>query len=135
MMTTRTTVRTLSRPWTGPPIARVCCDSVGGGPSGTGPVDVYRETPRGATCSMGHDQSGAALDLRDYLGIGTFNLVCVLAGMGLGWWADASVGLTPVLTLLGLVAGVGVGVWGSWLRLRPLLRDGVAGPGNGTDHG
>ena len=62
---------------------------------------------------MGHDQSGAALDLRDYLGIGTFNLVCVLAGMGLGWWADASVGLTPVLTLLGLVAGVGVGVWGS----------------------
>lgn len=84
---------------------------------------------------MGHDHSEATLELRDFLGIGTFNLVCVLVGMGLGWWADASTGLTPVLTLLGLAIGVGVGVLGSWLRLRPLLRDGVAGDPNGTDHG
>ncbi len=135
-MTTTTLVEAPRQTWTGPREAPADAgDSVGRGPSGTGPVDVYRETPRGATCSMGHDQSEATLDLRDYLGIGTYNLVCVLGGMGLGWWADASWGLTPLLTLLGLAVGVGVGVLGSWLRLRPLLRDDVAGDRDGTDHG
>ena len=43
--------------------------------------------------------------------------------MGLGWWADSPAGLTPVLTLLGLALGVAVGILGTWLRLRPLLRD------------
>jgi hypothetical protein len=75
------------------------------------------------------------LGVGDLLSIGSFNLVCVLGGMGLGWWADASTGLTPVLTLLGLALGVGVGVLGSWWRIRPLLQGRVAGEDDGTDDG
>ena len=74
--------------------------------------------------------------ISDFVGIGSYNLVCILGGLGLGWWADASTGLTPVLTLLGLAVGVAVGVLGTWLRLRPLLRSGgVAGDNHGPDHG
>ena len=78
--------------------------------------------------------SGSGLGLGEFLGIGSFNLTCIFGGMGLGWWADASFGLTPVLTLLGLALGVVVGVLGTWLRLRPLLRgSGVAGEHHGPD--
>ncbi len=84
---------------------------------------------------MGRDHSGDTLGLGDVLTIGSFNLVCVLGGFGLGWWADSSTGRTPVLTLLGLAAGVAVGVGGTWLRLRPFLRDGVAGDQDRTDDG
>ena len=76
----------------------------------------------------------SGLGISDFLGIGSYNLACILGFMGLGWWADASFGLTPVLTLLGLALGVAVGVLGTWLRLRPLLRDGgVAGDHHGSD--
>jgi F0F1-type ATP synthase assembly protein I len=84
---------------------------------------------------MSHDQSRDGLGVGDFLSIGSFNLVCVLGGMGLGWWADAATGLTPVLTLLGLALGVGVGVLGSWLRLRPLLQERVAGEDDEADDG
>jgi hypothetical protein len=84
---------------------------------------------------MSHDQARDGLGVGDFLSIGSYNLVCVLGGMGLGWWADASTGLTPVLTLLGLAVGIGVGVLGTWLRLRPLLQDGVAGEDDGADDG
>jgi len=70
---------------------------------------------------MGLDQSGPSLGFGEFLGIGTYNLVCVLAGMGAGWWADEVTGLVPVLTLAGLAAGVVLGVVGTWLRIRPLL--------------
>lgn len=73
---------------------------------------------------MSHDQSG--LDFRDFLSIGGFVVTCLLIGLGLGWWADARLGLTPALTLLGLAAGVAAGITGTWFRIRPLLSD--AGP-------
>jgi hypothetical protein len=74
------------------------------------------------------------LGIAEFVGIGSYNLACILGFMGLGWWGDASFGLTPVLTLLGLALGVAVGVLGTWLRLRPLLRGGgVAGDHHGPD--
>ncbi|MBA3575654.1 MAG: AtpZ/AtpI family protein [Pseudonocardiales bacterium] len=67
--------------------------------------------------------------LVDLLTLGGYTLVCVVAGLGLGWWADSATGLTPVLTLLGLAVGVGVAVFGTWVRVRPLLDDGAEANG------
>ena len=63
--------------------------------------------------------------LVDLLTIGGYALGCVLAGLGLGWWADSATDLTPALTLLGLALGVGAAVVGTWVRIRPLLDDGA----------
>lgn len=62
--------------------------------------------------------------LVDLLTLGGFTLGCVLAGLGLGWWADSATEFTPVLTLLGLALGIAVAVFGTWVRVRPLLDDG-----------
>lgn len=76
---------------------------------------------------MSHGSGDSGPSLVDLLTLGAFNLVCVVAGLGLGLWADSSTELTPVLTLVGLAVGVGVGVFGTWVRIRPLLDDGAAG--------
>ncbi len=85
---------------------------------------------------MQHDDHGPSLGVADFLSIGSYNLVCILVGMGLGWWADSSTGATPVLTLAGLAVGVAAGVVGTWLRIRPLLGAGANGdtdrPNNGS---
>lgn len=80
-------------------------------------------------------RGGPSLGIADFVSIGSYNLVCVLLGMGLGWWADTASGLTPILTLTGLALGVAVGVLGSWLRIRPLLAGSAAGGIDGTDDG
>lgn len=81
---------------------------------------------------MGLDKSEPSLGFGEFLGISTYNLVCVVAGMALGWWADAAVGSTPVLTLVGLAAGVVVGVVGTWLRIRTLLQQPTDGEPRGS---
>ena len=79
--------------------------------------------------------AGSGLGPWHFLGIGTYNLACLLLGMGLGWWADAFAGSTPVLTLAGLAAGVAVGVLGTWWRVRPLLGGPDADEPNQADDG
>ena len=90
---------------------------------------------------MSHDESMSGLDFRDFLTIGSFVVTCMLLGLGAGWWVDARLGTTPVLTLVGLTVGVAAGVTGTWFRIRPLLIDGGAhsgprqGPPPGTPNG
>lgn len=79
---------------------------------------------------MSHDESMSGLDFRDFLTIGSFVVTCLLLGLGAGWWVDARLGTTPVLTLLGLAVGVATGITGTWFRIRPLLGD--AGGHSGT---
>ena len=78
---------------------------------------------------MSHDESMSGLDFRDFLTIGSFVVTCMLLGLGAGWWVDARLGTTPVLTLVGLTVGVAAGVTGTWFRIRPLLTDGGAHSG------
>lgn len=69
------------------------------------------------------DQPARQLDIWTLVGIGTYNVACLLAGLGLGWLADARLDTTPGLTLTGLAAGIAAGVGGSWLRVRGFLHD------------
>ena len=57
------------------------------------------------------------------IGLGSYNVGCLLAGMGLGWAADSRWETSPALTLAGLLVGIGAGVLGSRLRIRTFLDD------------
>jgi ATP synthase protein I len=46
-----------------------------------------------------------------YLGVGSSLAATVLAGSGLGYWADRRLGTEPWLLLLGGGLGIGVGLW------------------------
>jgi F0F1-type ATP synthase assembly protein I len=69
------------------------------------------------------DQRGRPLDVWLLVGLGSFNVACLLAGFGVGWFADSRLDTTPVLTLLGLAAGITLGVVGSWFRIKDFLHD------------
>ncbi len=62
------------------------------------------------------------LGLAGLAGLGFGNAVCLGAGLFLGHVADARFGTTPVLVLVGLVSGLGLGVGGSFLQIRRYLR-------------
>lgn len=72
---------------------------------------------------MNDDGAKPTLDPWALLGIGALNVGCLLAGMGLGWFVDSRLHTMPVFTLVGLVCGIAAGVAGSWVRIRPFLRD------------
>lgn len=62
------------------------------------------------------------MDVWTLVGIGSYNVGCLLGGFGVGWVADDRYDTTPVLTLAGLAAGIALGVLGTWLRVRRFLR-------------
>ncbi len=53
--------------------------------------------------------------------IGFVLLVTTLAGVGLGYWADQRLGTLPILVLVGLFAGMGVGARAVWLLISRFL--------------
>lgn len=46
-----------------------------------------------------------------FAGWGLFIAMCVGGGMAGGWFVDQALGTLPVFLFLGLLAGVGAGVW------------------------
>jgi F0F1-type ATP synthase assembly protein I len=72
---------------------------------------------------MNDDRARSTVSLWTLVGIGTYTVVCLLAGMGLGWFVDARVHTFPAFTLAGLGCGIAAGVVGTWVRIRPFLRD------------
>ena len=69
------------------------------------------------------EQPAKSLNVWTLVGIGSYNVGCLLAGFGLGWFCDDRLGTTPVLTLVGLACGIAIGVVGTWLRVRGFLRE------------
>lgn len=69
------------------------------------------------------DQPAQPLSIWTLVGIGTYNLTCLLAGLALGWLADARFDTTPAWTLLGLGGGIAAGIGGTWLRVKAFLHD------------
>jgi Putative F0F1-ATPase subunit Ca2+/Mg2+ transporter len=53
-----------------------------------------------------------------YMGIGMLNAICLVLGGGLGWLLDHVLGTLPIFLLLGLLAGVALGVLGTRAELR-----------------
>jgi hypothetical protein len=72
---------------------------------------------------MDDDRPGSPLSLWGLVGIGAYNGVCLVAGFGLGWFIDGRVHTTPAFTLAGIGCGIVAGGVGTWLRIRPFLRD------------
>jgi hypothetical protein len=68
------------------------------------------------------DDDTGTLRVRDLVGLGAYNVGCLVGGLALGWFVDDRVDSTPVFTLVGLALGIAVGIWGSWLRIRMFLR-------------
>lgn len=72
---------------------------------------------------MNDDRAKPTLDVWTLLGIGGYNVACLLVGMGVGWLIDSQMDTTPAFMMVGLAGGIGLGVAGTWLRIRPFLRD------------
>ena len=65
---------------------------------------------------------GTAIALR-LLGIGWFVALCISGGGIGGFWLDRWLGLSPLFTLLGLVAGVVLAVTGMYRMLMAVLSE------------
>ena len=72
---------------------------------------------------MNDDRAKPTLDVWTLLSIGTFNVVCLLVGMGVGWLIDSQLGTTPALLMVGLAGGIGLGIVGTWRRIKPIMHD------------
>jgi Putative F0F1-ATPase subunit Ca2+/Mg2+ transporter len=72
---------------------------------------------------MNDDRAKPTLDVWTLLGIGAYNVVCLLVGMGVGWFIDSQLDSTPTLMMVGLAFGIGLGITGTWVRIKPFLRD------------
>jgi|TARA_B110000263_G_C15097051_1_gene413503 hypothetical protein len=56
-----------------------------------------------------------------FLGIGWYIALCLLAGVGGGVWLDKQLGSLPVLTLLGLGLGLVTAGYGTYKMLKPWI--------------
>jgi F0F1-type ATP synthase assembly protein I len=63
------------------------------------------------------------------LGIGWFFATALIAGVGIGYWADSKTGLEPTFTLIGIFLGLAVALYGGARMLMPFMRRyGSSGP-------
>jgi F0F1-type ATP synthase assembly protein I len=51
------------------------------------------------------------------IGVGWFLALALVGGPGLGYWVDGQLGTTPVFTLVGLFAGLIIGLVGAYRML------------------
>ncbi|MGH3444526.1 MAG: AtpZ/AtpI family protein [Nocardioidaceae bacterium] len=63
-----------------------------------------------------------ALRGRDLVGLGGLLAGCVVLGLVVGYVLDAILDTSPVLTLVGIFAGIAADAVGFWLRVRRFLR-------------
>lgn len=56
------------------------------------------------------------------IGIGWYFVLVVVGGLVGGFFLDGALGARPVFTLLGLVAGLGLGIFGGYSLLMDVLR-------------
>jgi F0F1-type ATP synthase assembly protein I len=68
------------------------------------------------------DEPEQGLGAWDLVGLGGFNVACLLAGLVLGWLVDGWLHTSPAGIMGGIAAGIAVGVAGSWLRVRKFLQ-------------
>ena len=72
---------------------------------------------------MNDDRAKPTLDVWTLFSLGGYNAACLLVGMGVGWLIDSQIDTFPVFVPIGLACGIGLGVAGTWLRMKPFLED------------
>lgn len=70
---------------------------------------------------MNDEGAKPTLDAWNLIGLGGYNMACLLVGMGLGRLVDGWLGTVPALTLAGLTVGIIMGVVGTWFQIRRFL--------------
>jgi hypothetical protein len=70
---------------------------------------------------MNDEGAKPTLDAWNLIGIGGYNMACLLVGIGLGRLVDGWLGTVPALTLAGLAVGIIMGVVGTWFQIRRFL--------------
>ena len=53
-----------------------------------------------------------------FAGLGVLNAMCLAGGLAGGWFLDQALGTLPVFLFVGLVLGIGLGVWASRVELK-----------------
>jgi F0F1-type ATP synthase assembly protein I len=76
----------------------------------------------GAVRVAGDDETGVELGAWELVGLGSFVVGCVVAGLLIGLAADDHWDSSPVGILVGLAVGVVVGIVGSAVRIARYLR-------------
>lgn len=66
---------------------------------------------------------GPSLSLSTLAGLGLANACSLVVGLLAGHYLDDQLGTGPVLVLVGLALGLGLGVVGSFLEIRRYLQD------------
>ncbi len=61
--------------------------------------------------------------LSTLLGIGGVLALCLVAGMGLGWFVDGRLHTFPAFVLAGLALGIVAGCYYTYVEIRPFLKD------------
>jgi F0F1-type ATP synthase assembly protein I len=71
---------------------------------------------------MSDDDGNDGLRCRDLIGLGGVLVAGVVAGLVLGLVLDNVLGTEPVLTLVGIFAGIVVAAVAFWVKVRDALR-------------
>ncbi|MDQ2724857.1 MAG: AtpZ/AtpI family protein [Acidimicrobiales bacterium] len=61
---------------------------------------------------------GSGPGIMAFAGLGLLNAVCLLVGMGVGWFVDSTVGTLPLFLFVGLILGIVAGVVATRAELR-----------------
>ncbi len=56
------------------------------------------------------------------VGLGWFIAICIVGGLLLGLWLDGKFGTRPWLTLVGIIAGLVLAIYGAYRMILPNLR-------------
>ena len=57
------------------------------------------------------------------IGVGWYIGICIVVGIGVGYWLDHTVQTKLLFTLLGLGCGLFMAFWGVYRMLIPVLKD------------
>ncbi|PZC44823.1 MAG: putative F0F1-ATPase subunit Ca2+/Mg2+ transporter [Chloroflexi bacterium] len=59
--------------------------------------------------------------LAEVVGLGWYLALCIVGGAAGGFWLDGRLGTKPLLTLIGLLLGIGLGFYGLYRIVAPLM--------------
>lgn len=74
------------------------------------------------------DLTKIKIDIRQWreamnlLGIGWFLIVCIIGGLGIGFWLDSIWNTKPLFLLIGLALGMAVSVFGAYHMVSSIIR-------------